>query len=178
MRIKRYVFIMLFLFLVFTLVPTVGAQGTSDVNINDIINALGPRTDGYPSHYLIFDIMLYLIFFLSLVSMMLIPDKQLQATMLNFIVLLLAVLSKVMVAPEGPIRPTDFPVLLFNAGMFVLPLLIAGMVRSANKYAGTPKALFTSIITGLLGGGYFFLFWLLEQKDYVGPAVSAIIGLS
>ncbi len=77
MRIKRYVFIMLFLFLVFTLIPAVSAQGTADVDINDIINALGPRTDGYPSHYLIFDIMLYLIFFLCLVSMMLIPDKQL-----------------------------------------------------------------------------------------------------
>lgn len=163
--------IVLFLFFVLLLfsVPVAGAQqGLEDLDPQEILDLLAPRTENQED--LLFDILLYLIFFMSIISMFLIPDKQLMATMLNFVVILLAVLSKILVGDVAPyiLEPTDLPVLPINAGMFVIPLMIAGMVRQRR---GSPPAMITGIITGLLGGTYFFLFWFLKQRDYVSDEV-------
>lgn len=156
----RWVSIIL-LFILFSLlvVPNVYAQSSQDIDIDDIISAIGPRS----GQELIFDVLLYAIFFMGMVNMFLIPEKQLMPTMLNFIVIGLAVVSKLLVGtePDSYITPGNFATLVFNSGMFVLPLITAGMVRSRF---GTPKAMITCAITGLIGGGYFFIFWALEQR--------------
>lgn len=164
---KHAIVLLLFVVLMLFWVPVTGAQQSlEDLDPQEIIDLLGPRT----GDDLIFDILLYLIFFMSIISMFLIPEKQLMATMLNFTVILLAVLSKILVGENAPyiLEPTDLPVLPINAGMFVIPLMIAGMVRQRR---GSPPAMATGIITGLLGGTYFFLFWALKQRDYVSDEV-------
>ncbi len=158
---KHALVLILFVVLALFWAPAVGAQSIDDLDADEILELLGPR-DGED---LLFDILLYLIFFMSILSMFLIPDKQLMATMLNFVVILFAVLSKILVGDVAPyvIAPTDLPVLPINAGMFVIPLIIAGMVRQRR---GNPPAMITGIITGLLGGVYFFLFWALKQRGF------------
>ncbi len=160
MKRKHLLLFFLYVFVIFVNVPVTYAQNTTDLNLNDVLSALGPRS----GQDLLWDIMLYLIFFLGVVNMLLIPDKQLFPAMLNFTVMGLAIVSKLLVGTGRTIEPTDFPVLVFNAGMFVLPLTIAGMVRSVK---GKPsKAIGPAILMGLLGGGYFFLYWALEQRNY------------
>ena len=154
-----YLFCLALLFIV----PNALAQ-SGDLEFGDILDALGPR-DG---DELLWDILLYLIFFTSIVTMFLVPDKQLSASLLNFTVIFLAVISKLLVstAPDAAISPCDLPVLGINAGMFALPLIMAGMVRNANsKKVGSPAAMMTGIATGFMGGAYFFLFWAMAQQD-------------
>jgi hypothetical protein len=152
------------------LAPAVHAADIEDLTAEDILNALGPRS----GDQLIWDILLYSIFISATVTMFLIPDKQLAATLCMFLVMFLALVSKVLVGNTSTsvIQPTDLPVLGFNAGMFVIPLIVAGIVRARR---GTPKALLPSILTGILGGGYFFLYWALEQRDYVSPEDTAAL---
>jgi len=156
---KHLLLMMLYIVLALVFVPAVYAQGsTADLDVNDIIEALGPRE----GRDLLWDILLYLIFLLGFVLMFLIPDKQLFPALLNFLVMGLAVISKLLVGQGRTIEPGDLPVLVLNVGMFVLPLIIAGMVRSVK---GKPsKAIIPAVIQGMVGGGYFFLFWALEQR--------------
>lgn len=152
---------LLFLALFF-IVPNALAQNR-DINTDEIIAAIGPRT----GNALILDIFLYLIFFFCIINMFLIPDKQLTPALLNFAVLFFAVISKLLVSADvndfnAIIQPCDLPTLGINAAMFAFPLVMAGMVRT--KKVGSHPALYTGIITGLLGGSYFFLFWALAQR--------------
>ncbi len=162
MKLTRTHFNIIYLLILalFFIVPNALAQ---DFTADDILDALGPR-DG---DALILDIILYLIFFMSIITMFLIPDKQLTASLLNFAVLFFAVISKLLVSADvndldAIISPCDLPTLGINAALFALPLIIAGMVRT--RKVGSPPAMFTSIINGLFGGGYFFLFWALAQR--------------
>ncbi len=157
--------ILLYLLLAFTAVPVTFAQSTSDLEFGDILNALGPRT----GEDLIFDILLYIIFFLTFINMFLIPDKQMFVTILNFTVMGFAIVSKLLIGDGLPLEATDLPVLVLNVGMFTIPLVIAGMLRSVK---GKPsRAMLPAILTGLIGGGYFFLFWFLKQRDGVMPTL-------
>ncbi|NJL54648.1 hypothetical protein HC928_05230 [bacterium] len=167
---KHALILILFVLLSLLVVPIAGAQELEDLDVQDIINALGPRE----GEDLLFDVLLYAIFFMSILSMFLIPDKQLLATMLNFVVILMAVLSKVLVddTPSAVLEPTDLPVLPMNAAMFVLPIIIAGMVRQRR---GTPPAAYTGLITGVLGAAYFFLFWFLKQNGYESSEVVRLL---
>ncbi|MDX1992656.1 MAG: hypothetical protein SF029_09710 [bacterium] len=173
---KRILLVTLFLFMSLLLAPVTQAQ-QNDVNFDQILSSLGPRTtaQGYENIYLIFDILLYAIFFLSLVNMFLIPDKQLAVSLLNFTVILATVFAKVGVAsipgvpevahPNAIISMCALPVLPLNAVIFIFPLLIAGMTRKSSKYAGTPPSLFVGGLTGLIGGAYFFMSWALEIRS-------------
>jgi hypothetical protein len=158
---NRILLVLLALLVMLAAAPVAHAQSTADINFSDIIDALGPRS----GDALLWDVFLYAIFFIGLLNIFLIPDKQLFPAMLNLLVMGLAVVSKLLVGypPHDPVlSPVDFPVLVFNAGMFVLPLIIAGMQRSVK---GKPsKATIPAILMGLLGGGYFFLFWAMEQR--------------
>jgi hypothetical protein len=156
---KRNLLITLLLVLLFVNVTPVFAQSTADIELDDIIQLLGPRS----GQELIYDIFLYAIFLMGIVVMFLIPDKQLLPSLLNFLVLGLAVVSKLLVGrgPSYVLSPTDFPVFVLHVGMFVIPLIIAGMLRDRR---GLPKATFPAILMGLMGGGYFFLYWALEQR--------------
>lgn len=143
------------------------AQSVEDINFQDILNALAPRG----GQAIMFDILLYMIFFLGLVNNFMIPDKQILPAMLNFGVIGLAIVSKLLVEvqndggavnPSAILEPGDLPVLIINVGIFVLPLLIAGSLRAVKGKRS--NALFPAIVMGLLGGAYFFLFWALEQR--------------
>lgn len=170
MRRNHILIALVVLMLALTAVPVAYAQDVEDVQIEDIIAALGPRE----GNDLLFDILLYAIFFMSIITMFVLPEKQMLPTMLNFTVLLLTILAKVLIddGPDAILEPTDLPVLGINAGIFVLPLIIAGMARSRR---GSPPALKTGIVTGLLGGAYFFLFWFLKQRDYVSDETVAAL---
>ncbi|GAB4508396.1 MAG: hypothetical protein OHK0046_00650 [Anaerolineae bacterium] len=157
---KHYYVILLYFLLALVVVPAAYAQSTTDLRFEDILDALAPRE----GTALLWDLLLYAIFFLGLVNSLLIPDKQLLPSLLNFGVIGLAVVSKLLVGDGRTIEPTDFAVLILNTGMFVLPLMIAGMVRSFSRRSQAPRALMPSIFMGLLGGVYFFLFWAVEQR--------------
>lgn len=160
---KHFMLILLYILLALLVVPTVYAQGTTDLEFSDIVDAIGPRT----GRDLLWDVMLYMIFFLALINMFMIPDKQLMVTILNFIVMGLAIMSKLLVGTENTtdrvFQRGDLPVLVFNVGMFVIPLIMAGMLRSVK--GKRPKAIYVCIIMGLLGGAYFFMFWAMEQRQ-------------
>ena len=162
MRRNRVLILMLFALMVMGYANPAYAQSTNDVNFKDILTALGPRS----GQDLLFDILLYTIFFIGLVNSFLIPDKQLMASLLNFLVMGIAVVSKLLIGypPDDPLlTPTDSPVLILNVAVFVIPLIIAGSLRS---YKGKrTKAMMPAIFQGLIGGTYFFLFWALLQRN-------------
>lgn len=137
-------------------VPAAYAQTLEEIDFNALLARLGPRSGSD----LIFDILLYGIFFLALITMFLVPDKQLLPTLLSVLVMFFAVLAKVEL-----FEPTAFPIFVINVGMWVIPWVTAGMVRPASRrYSNkTPRALMPAIITGFLGAGYFFLFWAQKQ---------------
>jgi hypothetical protein len=169
MRRKHFGLIVLFVLLIMILVPVAHArQPTQLPSFQEILAELGPKPEKFGGLGLLFDIMLYVIFLLGLVTMALIPDKQLLATLLMVAVVGMAVISKI-----GVPRIFDqcsFVPLVLNAGMFTLPLIVAGMVRQRG---GTPKALAPSALMGLLGGAYFFLFWAAVQSN---PAQCLSVG--
>ncbi len=157
---KHFYLILLYFLLAFLIVPVAHAQSTADLDFNDVIRELGPRS----GDELLWDIMLYFIFFLGLINTFLIPDKQIFPSMLNFLVMGLAIVSKLLVGDGRTIQPTDFAVLILNVGMFVIPLIMAGMLRTYGRKGRAPRALIPCIMMGLTGGAYFFLFWALEQR--------------
>lgn len=139
--------------LLMILVPAVSAQiDTSSINFDEILARLAPRT----GNDLLFDLLLYGIFGLGFITMLLVPDKQLLPSMLMVLVLGMALLAKVEL-----FAPTDFAIFVINVGMWVIPWVVAGMVRERNR---RPRAMVPGIIVGFLGAGYFFLFWALRQS--------------
>lgn len=125
------------------------------VDPQQLLALLGPRS----GNELIFDIMLYITFAIGFITMVLVPDKQLLPSLIMIAVLGLVIVAKLDYLTL--LEPTDLPVLAINVGIFVFPLIVAGMVRSRK---GTPRAMWPAVLTGLAGGGYFFLFWALAQR--------------
>lgn len=110
----------------------------------------------------LWSIFLYLIFFLSLITLFLIPDKNMVPTLLTAAVLLFAIVAKVSLASDDPIlRRREFGMMVINILMGVFPLIVAGMIRSGKQKS---KAQGPAIITGIFGLVYFFLFWLIVQR--------------
>ncbi len=150
---NRILLVLLLSFTFFAIAPVVHAQQTQFPSFSEIVQNLKPRS----GQGLLWDLMLYAIFFLGLVTTILIPDKQFIVTVVMAVVLVMAVVAKLQV-----FKPGDFGTLVLNIGMFVLPLISAGMVRQRS---GTARAVAPAALTGLLGGAYFFLFWALEQRN-------------
>ncbi len=119
----------------------------NNLDIQDILNKLLPKgaTLGY-------DIMIYLIFFLALIAMFMQSDKQLVTTLMLAGTAGLAVIAKL-----GVFEPRDFGSLIINAGMLVLPLITAGITKAK-------KSVPLAVLGGIMGGVYFFAFWLFEQR--------------
>ena len=163
-------FLLIVVSMVFMVSPAM-AQGTgTSIELSDIGRLLSPRQ----GTYLLFDILLYLIFFFGMVNTLLIPDKQLFQSLINISVIGCAILSKLLVGgilysnidEYGnffTFPPCDFPVLIINVWMFVAPMLVAGLLRAVK--GKRTKALEVSILMGLLGGAYFFLFWATQQQN-------------
>lgn len=131
-----------------------------NINFQQIIDLLLPT-----SQTLIFDIMLYIIFFLSLIALFLMPDKNMVPTLLIAAVLLFAIVAKLSLGaiygPGDPIfQRTDFGMLVINAGMLTFPLIAVGLTRSRKGAKSTPPA----VLAALVGGVYFVLFWLIHQR--------------
>lgn len=144
------------LLLMMAFAPVIHAQGDLQVDPQQLLALLGPRS----GQALIFDILLYVIFALGFVTMILVPDKQLLPSLIMIAVLALTLVAKLDYLTL--LEPTNIGVLAINVGIFVLPLVVAGMVRSRK---GTPRAMWPAVLTGLAGGGYFFIFWALAQRN-------------
>ncbi len=112
----------------------------------------------------IWDLFIYIIFFMSLIMMMLIPDKNLQPTLLMSAVLLFTVIDKV--RPETPSNvffvpgfdDRGFGTFMIHIGMFVFPLIAGALVRGRTDK--DKRALPLGILTGIIAGVYTLLFVL------------------
>jgi hypothetical protein len=129
------------------------AQNTS-LNVQQIIAALGPNSK--PG--LIWNILIYLIFFLGLATMFMQSDKQLTPTVMMALVAFSAVLDKLQILDNQVILQKDFGTLLLHIIMFTFPLVVAGITK-AHKSRGP------AIFTGILGGLLFFGFWFFVQRS-------------
>lgn len=112
---------------------------------------------------LLFSILIYLIFVIALITLFLMPDKNLIPTLLTAGVLLAAVMAKLITggAVIQGFRPTQFGVLIVNVIPFLFPFLVAGMTRTRKR---SNPVIPLGIFTGILGGVYFFLFWFIVQR--------------
>jgi|FLYN01.1.fsa_nt_gi hypothetical protein len=129
------------------------AQSTR-LDVQDIIAALGPNSE--PG--LIWNIMLYLIFFLALATMFMQSDKQLLTTVMMAAVAFAAVVDKLQILRNVRVLvERDFGTLLLHILIFTFPLIVAGLTRA---HKSRPPA----ILTGILGGLLFFGFWFFEQR--------------
>lgn len=113
----------------------------------EIMQMLAPR----PA-YLLTDILLYIMFILNFIAFFGQDDKQIMATMLVG-----ATLAGIMIAKLGLIRDTHLIMLLINVGIFAVPLVVTGMSKAKKVKPLT-------LIAGLVGGFYFFLFWFIFQR--------------
>lgn len=126
------------------------------LNLQDILFLIGPS-----SGELIWNILLYIIFFFALITMLVMPDKNLLPTLLIATVLLVTVIAKLSLSSRQPIlQPRELGMLIINAITFIFPLLTAGLVRA--KKVG--KVVAPAIVTALFGAVYFFLFWFFIQR--------------
>jgi hypothetical protein len=119
-----------------------------NITPQEILAALGPRS----GTAFIYDLFLYVIFVLALITMFAQSDKQLVPTMLIGGAAACTVIAKLGVLP-----PKDFGMLIVNAGILVLPLLTAGITRAK-------KTIPLCVIIGVLGAIHFFLFWFFSQR--------------
>ncbi len=119
------------------------------VNIQEILSKLAPRS----GVNLIYDIFLYIIFFMNLILMFGQSDKQTVPTIFAGAAAALAVIAKLDV-----FSPKSFGSLIVNAGMLVLPLLVVGISKAK-------KVMPLGVISGVLAGLYFFAFWFFSQRS-------------
>jgi hypothetical protein len=117
-----------------------------NISGQEILRLLGPSSDR-----LFFDILLYVSFFFSLIMMFTQGDKALLTTIISAATMLLIVLAKLRV-----FVPLEFGTFVVNAGIFLLPILVAGMTRA-------PKSRPPAVLAGIAGAIHFFLFWFLFQ---------------
>lgn len=150
------------LFLSFTLLALLGvvsvafAQGGPNLDFNVLLNRLGPNASRAVPPYLAF--ILYANFFLSGVTMAVVPDKQSNLSFLMIGVMLAGLLVKVQF-----FYICGLVTLVLNVVLMVVPLMVAGMSRGTP--GKPPRSLALGIVTGLLGGAHFFLFWVTVQSN-------------
>jgi hypothetical protein len=119
-----------------------------DIDLNDIIFLLGPNS----GQGLVFNIFIYLIFFFTLVTMLLQGDKALLTVILCVGGLLMCLVDKLDI-----FEPKEFGAMILHAGMFIFPALVAGMTKD-------PKSRAPAVFASILGAVYFFVFWLILQR--------------
>jgi hypothetical protein len=130
-----------------------------NINVNEIIALLGPGRGE-----LLWNLLLYAIFFLALIALFIMPDRNLRATLLVTAVLVAAVIVKLSLS-VGPrqapiIGRCDFGMLVLNALMFSFPLLSIGLIRTRKR-----TAVFVPLILGgIMGGLFFFGYWIVVQN--------------
>lgn len=108
------------------------------------------------------DIFIYLVFFLSLLMLALIPEKSQQSNYLMFFVIFLTVIDKIRQSTNDlPIEGLDnkgFATILVHVGMFVFPLMAAGLIRGAGRKdkRGVPVGILIGLLAGLYAVGTIF----------------------
>ena len=111
----------------------------------------------------VWSIFLYIIFFLALLTLFTMPDKNLAPTLMIAVVLLCSVIAKISLASNDPIfRQREFGMMIINVAMGVLPFIVAGMIRRGKSRSTTATPL--SIFTGIIGTVYFLTFLLFVQR--------------
>lgn len=118
------------------------------IDFQQIISLLAPRS-GIP---LLFDILLYAIFFLLLIGLFLQSDKTVIPTLIISATMLMTVIAKL-----GVFSPREFGTLAINAGIFTLPAFSAGITRA-------PKSRPWLIIASVLGCIHLFVVWFFQQS--------------
>lgn len=130
-----------------------------EIDFQEIIRLVSP---GQGQDFL-WSIMLYLCFFFGLLTLFLLPDKNLLPTLLMAATLLFIFIAKISLASPQPVfERKEFGMLIINVWIGVIPLIVAGMIRTRKR---NNPALPTSIIAGLIGLGYFMIFWALVQRN-------------
>jgi hypothetical protein len=119
------------------------------LTLQDILSKLAPRG----GVELVYDLFLYVIFFLAVIAMFMQSDKQTFPTILLAAVAAFAVIGKL-----GILTPKSFGTLIINIGMGVIPLIVAGITKAKKSQA-------LVIIGGVLGMVYFIIFWLVSQRS-------------
>jgi hypothetical protein len=110
------------------------------------------------------NILLYLIFFLALIQLMIMPDKNMPATLLTGFVLLATIIVKLSLAGGAiapPLRPREFLIMMLNITTCLFPWLVAGMVRTRKR---SNPVIPLGIFTGILGFVLTFVYWLVVQQ--------------
>jgi hypothetical protein len=114
---------------------------------------------------IIWSIFLYVCFFFAIITLFLIPDKNMLPTLTMAAVLIFIIIAKVSIMRPGTVFPTSdrfsFGVFAMNIGIGVLPIIVAGMIRSGKRKS---KAQGPAILTGIFGVVYWFLYWLIVQR--------------
>lgn len=118
-----------------------------NIDTQEIIRLLGPSQDR-----LIFDILLYITFFFTFITLVMQGDKSLVTTIISAAALLLGLIGKLRV-----FTPLDFGTFIVNAGVFLLPALVAGMTPDAKSRG-------PAILAAIMGAVYFFAFWFFFQR--------------
>lgn len=109
------------------------------------------------------DIFIYTIFFLSLLMLALIPDKNQLPTYLMTAVIFLCMIDKIRQAtnqiPIAGLENDGFATLLIHIMLFVFPLMSAGLIRGTGRKdkRGMPVGILISLISGLYAVGSFLL---------------------
>lgn len=144
-------------------VSLASAQGPN-LNLDDLWRQLGPNASSAVPAYLAY--LLYVVFGLAFITSFLVPDKQSNLGFMMMGVSIAALLAKIQFFYICSIFT-----LLLNVVMMVVPLIAGGMSRGEP---GKPaKSMYLGILTGLLGGAYFFIFWAQVQSN---PAVCQAVG--
>lgn len=143
-------------------------------NMGEIFNSLGPN-----SGEMIWNIVLYVLFFLNIILLLMVPDGDSMHTLFIIVILMAIIIDKtfafgyLMDAPD-PVKchTEDFiGTYLIRAYMFIGPFMVAGST-SEGKVRGL------GILIGLGGVAYSIGRWFLEQREAGdGNITCFIIGL-
>lgn len=113
----------------------------------------------------VWDWFIYGIFFLSLFTLAVIPEKNMQPTLFMTIMLFLALTDKIRKAagasiPIPGLENNGFATLMIHIAMFALPVMTAGLVRIRGRKGALsrPLAILTALIAGMYAVGFFFTF--------------------
>lgn len=119
-----------------------------NLNFQDIVDALGPNSP--PG--IAWNILIYIVFFFTLITLLVQGDKALLTTIISAAALLLDVIAKLQIFP-----PDEFGAFVVNAGVFIFPGLVAGMAKTGRSRA-------PAILAALFGAVWFFAYWFFFQR--------------
>jgi hypothetical protein len=135
-----------------------------DIDFRAILNLLGPGT----GQTVIWSVILYVLFFLAMLTLFKVPEKNMIPTLLMGTVLLFIIVAKLSIsAPprDAIIQKKDFGMCAINIAIGVFPLIAVGMTRTTSRVArrSNPAAA-PAILTAVVGIIYFFGYWLAVQQ--------------